>query len=306
MNLRTKDLNIQVAQEDWTREESILSAVQLQRTFKELGFRPKKSLGQHFLVDTCGLHSLLDAADLSPDDIVVEVGPGLGVLTKEIARRVRQVVAVEVDGRLVSYLRQSMSSFSNCSVVHADILRSNPAILLSTMPAGLSEYKVIADLPYYITSAVLRHFLESHAKPSRMVVMVQEEVGETIVAESGKMSLLSVSVQFYGKPAIISHVPSSSFYPPPKVDSVILMIDLYQQPPIEVPSTEEFFHVVRAGFSARRKQLRNALALGLGLSPPDAVVILEEADVSPQRRAESLSLSEWARLCRVVVERKGN
>ena len=275
---------------------------ELRRSLRDLGLRPKKSLGQHFLVDVDVLQSILEASDLSAQDIVVEVGPGLGVLTKEIAQRVQKVVAVEADGKLASALREILPPFSNASVVHADILQTDPAILLRREGSQPPAYKVIADLPYYITSAVLRHFLESSAKPCCMVVMVQKEVGEAIVAEPGSMSLLAVSVQLYGKPVIIEHVSSKSFYPSPKVDSVILRIDLYEHQAVEVPSVEGFFEVVKAGFSAPRKQLRNALAQGLRLAPSDAAVLLDEVGIDSRRRAESLSLSEWAELCQVAAK----
>lgn len=282
------------------------SMVELRRSLRDLGLRPKKSLGQHFLVDVNVLQSILEASDLSAQDIVVEIGPGLGVLTKEIAQRAEQVVAVEADGKLASALREILAPFSNASVVHADILQTDPAILLRGEGGPPPAYKVIADLPYYITSAVLRHFLESSAKPCCMVVMVQKEVGEAIAAEPGDMSLLSVSVQLYGKPVIIDYVSSESFYPPPKVDSVILRIDFHERPAVEVPTIQEFFDVVRAGFSAPRKQLRNALAQGLRLAPSDAVVLLDKAGIDSRRRAEGLSLSEWAELCQVVARNGRN
>ena len=279
-------------------------AIQLRRTLKTLGLRPKKSLGQHFLVDTQVLGHILEAADLSPSDVVIEVGPGLGVLTKEIAKKVHQVIAVELDDGLTEFLQQSLGSFPNIKIVHSDILQSDPAILLSPLGVFPPTYKVIADLPYYITSPVLRHFLEASAKPSRMVLMVQKEVGLAIAADRGNTSLLAVSVQFYGKPTVVKHVSSRSFHPQPKVDSVILRIDLYEKPAVDVPSPDEFFRVVRAGFSARRKQLRNALAQGLQISPPDALVLLDEAGIDRQRRAESLSLTEWASLCHAVTRRQ--
>ena len=290
-----------MAQKRRPLDETSPSTVELRRALRDLGLRPKKSLGQHFLVNVNVLQSILEASDLSIQDIVVEIGPGLGVLTKEIARRVRQVVAVEVDGRLASALREVLDPFSNVSVVHADILQTDPAILLSRVGGHPPAYKVIADIPYYITAAVLRHFLEATVKPCCMVMMVQREVGEAIVAKPGNMTMLSVSVQFYGKPVIIDYVSSESFYPPPKVDSVILRIDLYEHPTVEVPTIQEFFDVVRAGFSAPRKQLRNALAQGLRLAPSDAVVLLDQAGIDSHCRAESLSLSEWARLCQVVA-----
>jgi len=263
------------------------------------GLRAKKSLGQHFLTDEGILHHIATAAELTPEDVVIEVGPGLGVLTRELAKRTRRVIAVETDSRLASVLSEAMAKMANTSVICSDILQSDPALLLTS--AGVENtspgYKVVANIPYYITSLILRHFLEASLKPSLMVVMVQREVGEAIVAQPGGMSLLAVSVQLYGKPVIAGHVPAQSFYPPPKVDSVILQIKLYEQPPVRVSQTSEFFNVVRAGFSAPRKQLRNALAQGLEVSPQEAANLLERAMINPQRRAETLHLQEWARIC---------
>ncbi len=262
------------------------------------GLRARKSLGQHFLVDRQVLRQVVKAAQLSPQDTVIEIGPGLGILTRELARRAGRVIAVETDGRLASALSETMVAANNVSIVEADILHTEPGMLLADAGAANSpfSYKVVANIPYYITSAVLRHFLEARVRPSVMVVMVQKEVGEAVTAQPGSMSMLAVSVQFYGRPTIAGRVPARSFYPRPKVDSVILRIDLYRQAPVEVPQAERFFAAVRAGFSAPRKQLRNSLAQGLGISPSDAAALLERTMIDPRRRAETLSLDEWARI----------
>jgi len=284
-----------------TREGSDLPVAQLRRRLRHLGIHPKKSLAQHFLVDENVLKQFVSAAQLVPEDVVMEVGPGLGILTRELAKKAKQVIAVEKDDRLAAVLQQELVPLSNITVLNADILQTDPAALL---PPGISsqpDYKVVADLPYYITSAVLRHFLEASVKPSLMVVMVQREVGEAIAAQPGQMSLLAVSIQFYGKPAIVEQVSSQSFYPQPKVDSSILRIDLYKHPPIDIPDVSRFFETVRAGFSARRKQLRNALAQGLGLTPSGAVALLDSAAIASNRRAQSLSLAEWARVCEAAL-----
>lgn len=275
-------------------------AREVKRLLDRFGLRAKKSLGQHFLIDRRVLQRIVSAAELTPEDTVIEVGPGLGILTKELARRARRVIAVEADPNLASALREVVV---NINIISADILKIDPALLLAS--AGVEDaspsYKVVANIPYYITSPILRHFLEASLKPSLMVVMVQKEVGEAIVAQSGRMSLLAISVQFYGKPVIVDRVPARSFYPPPKVDSVILRIKLYEQPPVSVPQTSKFFDVVRAGFSAPRKQLRNALAQGWGIPPQEAAHLLERAKINPQRRAETLHLEEWARICEEIT-----
>ncbi|MAF86100.1 MAG: ribosomal RNA small subunit methyltransferase A [Dehalococcoidales bacterium] len=268
----------------------------------------RKSLGQHFLIDEEVLKLITLAAELTPTDVIMEIGSGLGVLTRELARQSGWVVAVELDNRLAATLKQTLASLNNVTIVNKDILEIDPADLLqeqkARFPSAINSYKVVANLPYYITSHVLRHFLETAVKPELMVVMVQKEVAEAIVAKPGQMSVLSVSVQFYGEPRIISYVPARCFYPPPEVDSAILRVVLYHQPTVAVTDEKSFFELVRAGFSASRKQLGNSLAQGLGLPKTEVLSRLEEADIVPQRRAETLSRDEWARLWQVFTKRE--
>jgi len=266
---------------------------------RQFGFKPKKRLGQHFLIDEAVLERILSAAQLSPGDIVVEIGPGLGVLTEGLARRGARVIAVELDSKLVALLKKRLAAFPDVKIVRADILEVTPRQLLQnnlTASELARGYKVIANLPYYITSPVLRHFLEAQLRPSEMVVMVQKEVGEAIAAIPGKMSLLSVKTQFYSKPVIISYVPAASFYPPPKVDSVILRLDVYSRPPIEVSDVAGFFDIVIHGFSSPRKQLRNSLAHSLEMPSSQVASLLEKAGIEGKRRAETLNLEEWREL----------
>jgi 16S rRNA (adenine1518-N6/adenine1519-N6)-dimethyltransferase len=275
----------------------------------QFGFRPKKRLGQHFLVDEAVLKRILSAAELSPGGIVVEIGPGLGVLTEGLARQGARVIAVELDARLVGLLKKRLAAFPDVRIVHADILQVNPRKLLEESFPG-SElargYEVVANLPYYITSPVLSHFLEAQFRPSKMVVMVQKEVGEAIAARPGKMRLLSVKAQFYSRPAIVAYVPAASFYPAPKVDSVILRLDVLARPAIEVSDVAGFFDIVVHGFSAPRKQIRNSLAHSLDMPPSQVALLLEEAGIEPKRRAETLSLEEWRELFRVFAPFAGN
>lgn len=275
---------------------------------RRFNLRARKGLGQHFLIDEEVLKLITVAAELSPTDIVMEIGPGLGVLTRELARQAGWVVAIELDDKLATILKQALASFSNVTIINEDVLRIEPAALLQEQKAILPpevsspfSYKVVANLPYYITSPVLRHFLEASVKPQVMVVMVQKEVAEEIVAKPGRMSLLSISVQLYGEPAIIDYVPARCFYPAPEVDSAILRITLYPQPAVDIADKESFFTLVRAGFSASRKQLGNSLAQGLGLPKAGALSLLGEAGIVPQRRAETLTLEEWAHLWRVFT-----
>jgi len=267
------------------------------------GTRARKSLGQHFLVDSRALDRVVRTAALSSEDTVIEVGPGLGVLTRRLARHARRVIAVESDRLLAEALPEILTGLNNVTIVNADILETDPASLLEThsLDNNSSGYKVVANIPYYITSPILRHFLETASKPSLMVVMVQKEVGQAIVARPGDLGILAISVQFYGRPSIVGKVPAASFYPQPKVDSVILRIEIYRQPPVSVSDPHRFFEVVKAGFSAPRKQLRNSLAQGLNLPPHQVEELLHKATIDPKRRAETLSLEEWARLCERIA-----
>ncbi len=265
--------------------------------------QPRKGLGQHFLVDEEVLKLITPAAELTPDDTVVEIGPGLGMLTRELAGQAGRVLTIELDNKLAAMLKQTLSSLSNVTIINKDILEVDPAVLLRDTAINISSgYKVVANLPYYITSPVLRHFLEASVKPQIMVVMVQKEVAETIVAEPGQMSILSISVQFYGKPRIISHVPARCFYPAPKVDSAILRVDVYPRPQVAATDEAGFFEVVRAGFSAPRKQIVNSLTQGLKLPKAEALTLLEKAGIAAQRRAETLTLGEWAQLWQVITQ----
>jgi 16S rRNA (adenine1518-N6/adenine1519-N6)-dimethyltransferase len=271
---------------------------------RQFGVKPKKSLGQHFLIDETVLERIISAAELSLGDIVVEVGPGLGILTEGLAKQGVKVIAVELDSKLVALLKKRMASFPNVKIIHADILKITPRQILENelaVSALFQGYKVIANLPYYITSPLLRHFFEDVLQPREMIVMVQKEVGEAMVAAPGNMSLLSVKTQFYSRPSIISYVTATSFYPPPKVDSVILRLDVYPQPPIDVPNAASFFDVVMHGFSAPRKQLRNSLAHSLDMPPGQVTLLLEKAGIEGKRRPETLNLEEWRELWKVFA-----
>lgn len=270
---------------------------------------PKRSLGQNFLIDESHLARIAGAADLAPDDVVLEVGPGLGVLTRHLATRAGRVVAVELDDRLIPLLQERFADQPHVTFVHADILQVDPAALLGETtaedprgPAPPRPYKVVANLPYYITSAVLRHLLEADQPPELAVVMVQREVAQRIVAGPGEMSLLAVGVQFYAVPHIVHRVPAGAFHPRPKVESAVLRLDVRPRPAVPDVDRDRFFDLVRAGFGQKRKQLRNSLSRGLGQPKEQIEVHLEAAGIDPRRRAETLSLEEWGRLAREMTE----
>jgi 16S rRNA (adenine1518-N6/adenine1519-N6)-dimethyltransferase len=263
--------------------------------------RPRKSLGQHFLTDRRVLQRILAAAGLSPADTVIEVGAGKGVLTRALAAAAGRVIAVEIDEGLCEHLRHRLAAYPNIEPVCGDILSLPPNELLARGQAS-PPYVVVANLPYYIASAVLRHFLESAQPPARMIVMVQAEVGQSIAAPPGRMSLLSVSVQFYAQARVLFYVPPRSFRPPPKVRSAVIRLDVRPQPAVAVDDRQAFFQLVQAGFAAPRKQLRNALALGLGIDPPSARSLLDTANIDASRRAQTLTLDEWGQLYRAWRE----
>jgi len=269
---------------------------------RESGLRPKKSLGQNWLVDKSALSRIAAAAELTRQDVVLEIGPGLGALTRYLAEGAGRVIAVELDAALIPPLSHSLADYANVTIIQGDILQFSPSALVSG--SGLSsskiQYKVVANLPYYITSAVIRHLLEADVPPSLIVLTVQLEVAQRITAAPGKLSLLAVSVQFYGRPSIVTHINAGSFYPAPQVDSAVVRIEPYNRPAVDVADREGFFAVVRAGFSQKRKQLHNALAAGLARSQADVASALERAGVDGRRRAETLTLDEWASVARVI------
>ena len=257
------------------------------------GIDPKKSLGQNFLHDPNALQRIVAAATLTPDSIVLEVGPGTGALTQVLAPQAKQVVAVETDERMIPILEETLAEFDNVTIYHADILETSIAELV-----GDAAYCVVANLPYYITSAILRHLLEADHKPTHLVLTVQQEVADRIVAPPGDLSLLAVSVRFYGEAHIVTRIGSAAFWPRPDVASAVLRVDVHPKPVVEVPSEAIFFQVVRSGFGQKRKQLRNSLSAGLRCSPVQATEILTTAGIDPMRRAETLTLEEWAVLSR--------
>ena len=263
-----------------------------------LGLRPQKGFGQNFLTNEGILDKIIRAGDIQPDDIVVEVGPGLGHLTRRLASAAKRVIAVEIDRGLVRLLRQTHGGMTNVEIVEQDVLQFDPGVAVSG-----DRYKVIANLPYYITSAALRHFLESNSPPSLFIVMVQREVAMRILAPEGDLNLLAISVRVYGEPRVVTRVPASAFYPQPTVESAILKIEVFDRPRI-VATTDRFFKVVSAGFATQRKQLHNSLAQRIWMPPGEASTIIEASGIEPKRRAQTLSIAEWDNLT-LELERRG-
>ncbi|HUZ01253.1 MAG TPA: 16S rRNA (adenine(1518)-N(6)/adenine(1519)-N(6))-dimethyltransferase RsmA [Thermomicrobiaceae bacterium] len=254
---------------------------------ERLGVRPSKALGQNFLHDPKIVRRIADEADPAPTDLVVEVGPGLGILTAELARRAERVVAVELDHRLAEYLRDAFSD-PPVHVVGADILTVDLHLLTSGRP-----YTVVANLPYSVAAAAIERLLEADRPPIALVVMVQREVAKRIVARPPDMSVLAVAVQFHGRPRIVFRLGPGAFFPPPKVDSAVLRIDVNPEPRLTGERRLAFFRLVRAGFSQRRKRLANAIAASLDSPKPDVEQRLRAVGIDPDRRAETLTVEDW-------------
>lgn len=265
------------------------------------GLQPKKSLGQNFMHDPNTLEKIVVTAEIMPDDLVVEIGPGTGELTERLAQVARHVMAVEVDDRLEPLLEARFNNTPNVYFVFNDILKTDLLQLV-----GLKPFLVVANVPYYITTAILQVLLEQKRRPKRIVMTMQYEVAQRICSQPGDMSLLAVSVQYYGKPQIVGRLNPAVFWPRPGVDSAILRIDTYDQPIVAAPSDRAFFRVVKAGFSQKRKQLRNSLSGGLSVKSSVADQYLQAAEIDSTRRAETLSLEEWSRLSFAVAAAETN
>mgnify|MGYP002475677448 FL=1 len=260
---------------------------------------PRKGLGQNFLVDHTALKRIAASAGLDGSETVLEIGAGLGSLTRLLAVSAKAVKAVEIDGRLVPILREVVSRFSNVEVIQGDILQLDPRQVIQE--AG---YVIVGNIPYYITSAITRHLLEAALKPSRMVLTMQKEVAERICAEPGELSLLALSVQVFGEPYITTTIPAAAFFPEPAVDSATLRVDMHPEPFFNATQLPVFFELIRMGFSQKRKMLRNTLAAGMRISSEEASVHLNAAGIDPERRAQTLNLVEWKTLVDVIQQRR--
>ncbi len=255
--------------------------------------RPEKSLGQNFLTDPAILNKILRIADVGENDSVLEIGAGLGHLTAVLAQSAREVTAVEIDSRFIPVLEELLATYPNVRLIQGDILQLDPKDLIET-----SDYLVVANIPYYITSRIIRNLLESERVPRSIVLTIQHEVAKRICANSGKLSLLALSVRMYGEPNLEALIPAGAFYPVPKVDSAVVKIDLHRQPLLPDQQRSKFFEIVKAGFTHNRKTLRNSLSKGLGWPTDRTEKMLREADIDPRRRAETIKLEEWLELTR--------
>ena len=267
---------------------SDLDRESLSAMLRKYQIRPDKSLGQNFLTDPNILSGIVHAAGVTDQDIVLEIGAGLGHLTAHLAKNARRVIAIELDKRLIPAFADRMGSLDNVQVVQGDILKLNLADLIQE-----DGYLVVANIPYYITSSIIRYLLESDRMPSKIILTIQHEVAQRVCSSAGGMSVLALSVRMYGDPVLISQIPADAFYPAPKVDSAVVRIDLHQEPLLPEEKREKFFKLIKAGFLHKRKTLRNSLSKGLGWSPNQTEDLLLISNIQPSRRAETLTVPEW-------------
>lgn len=284
-------------------ENPYIHPTRIKAALRTLELKPTRGMGQNFLTDSFALNQIVEAAALTREDTALEIGPGLGVLTWELLQRAGRVVTIELDRRLAARLQVELGYDERLAIVQSDVLRISPGEALDAGGAprgsdGRHRYKVVANLPYAITSAVLRHVLEADDPPTLLVVLVQWEVAERIVAAPGDLSVLAHSVQIYAEPEIIARVPSGSFMPAPAVDSAILRLNVREQPLVPRDQIDSVMRLIKAGFIQARKKLSNALpnglaSLGVNTTREHAIAALEQAQVSPDRRAETVTLDEW-------------
>lgn len=267
------------------------SPIQLLRRY---GLSARHRLGQNFLHDPVALRSIADAAQPEAQDVVLEIGSGFGSLTTELAPLVRSVIAVELDEKLAHASQELLTALANVRVICGDILQLEPSNL--DLP---NDYIVAANIPYYVTSQIIRHLLESRPRPRRIVLTIQDEVAKRICAEPPDLSLLALSVQVFGNPVRIARIPAAAFYPVPQVDSAILRVECFEEPRIPTDSLPTFFRLVRAGFSQKRKMLRNTLGATLRMAPSTIDILLGQQGIDANRRAQTLTLDEWAALCQL-------
>jgi len=263
--------------------------------------KAKKSLGQNFLKDESILNRIVEGANLTDEDMVVEIGPGMGVLTERLAEVCKKVVAIELDDRLIDLLRNKLRNFENVEIIHGDVLRINLPELVKSEMLKVKGYKVVANIPYYITAPIIKLFLETKYPPSEMILMVQKEVAERICASAGKMSILAVAVQYYADVEYLFTVPKESFDPAPKVESAVIKITRdKRQETRNKEDVKKFFRVVRAGFSAKRKTLANNLSASLQLDKKETESKLESLGFSKNVRAQELGLEDWKGLVTIL------
>jgi len=273
---------------------------EVKKLLKNKGIKPKKQLGQNFLIEKNIVEKIITAADVKGNDIVLEVGAGIGVLTQSLAKKAKKVIAIEKDKKMASLLKEGLGGLKNIKIVSADALKINPKDLI-----GANRYKLVANIPYYITAPFIDKFLKSSLKPKTMVLMLQKEVAQRICSDPPKMNRLAVLVKFYSTPKIICFVRKESFWPSPKVDSAIIKMDLNDnsRDKMEIGYKKTFFEIVKIGFSHPRKKLINNFIEKFGIPRKELIKLFLANQISINQRAENLSLNSWINLTKEFIKK---
>ncbi|MCT2346761.1 16S rRNA (adenine(1518)-N(6)/adenine(1519)-N(6))-dimethyltransferase RsmA [Niallia taxi] len=287
--------------------KDIATPVRTKAILEKHGFSFKKSLGQNFLIDTNILRNIVDHAELSESSGAIEVGPGIGALTEQLAKRAKKVVAYEIDQRLLPILSETLEPYPNAKVIHSDVLKANVKEMIEQEFAGIDDIMLVANLPYYVTTPIIMKILEENLPLRGIVVMLQKEVADRISAKPStkEYGSLSIAIQYYTVPEVVMIVPKTVFVPQPNVDSAVIRLTIRQKPLVEVKSEEFFFRVTRASFAQRRKTILNNLTSQLdnGKEKKEAILsALQTAGIEPSRRGESLSIEEFAALSDALYE----
>jgi len=270
---------------------------------QQFGFRLSKSLGQNFLVDKNIRDKIVEESLIGPDDLVIEIGPGVGVLTQLLAARANKVIAIEIDRNLIPILEETLAEYPNTEVVNEDILRCNLKELIAAHhPKG--SVRFVGNLPYYITTPIIMKILEDRVPADSITIMVQKEVADRLMASPGKKAYgaITCAVQYYCEVVKVASAPREVFYPKPNVDSTVLRLDIRKESPVELTEETAFFATIKAGFGQRRKTLHNALTGLYGMDKQTVGHVLENAGIQPNRRAETLSIQEFATLANYITE----
>ena len=269
---------------------------------QKYNFNFQKKFGQNFLIDPHVLDKIISAAEITKEDCVLEIGPGIGTMTQYLAENAREVIAVEIDKNLIPILEDTLSSYENVTVINEDILKVDIAKIVDEKNAG-KPIKVVANLPYYITTPIIMGLFESHVPLNSITIMVQKEVADRMKVGPGTKDYgaLSLAVQYYAKPEIVANVPPNCFIPRPNVGSAVIRLTRYEQPPVQVENERRMFSIIRASFNQRRKTLVNGLVNGGIAKKENVVAALEEMNLSPSVRGEALSLEQFAKLANILT-----
>ncbi len=254
--------------------------------------RPKKSLGQNFLMDANVVQKIVQAANVSKRDCIVEIGPGLGILTKELAKTGASITSVEIDSWAIPLLEDELKNYSNVKIINEDALKFFP-------PSG--KYKMVANIPYYITSPLISHFLKNKNRPEKMVILIQKEVAEKIIAKEGRLNVPAINVQIFGKPKIVAKVSRRCFHPMPKVDSAVLEIEMFKKPLVEEKNLKKFFKIVHAGFAHKRKTILNSFIRSMDIDIKTAREVIEKCGITVTARAQHLTVDDWKCLSNAIL-----